>query len=137
MAYSIPIAPPVYTETFLPSADIGRLVPDRQNSPSDGPSRRGFFTGLCDYVTRQTPPGFPPHSLTIKVNAVYHLLRNFSIDRGLVKNAQVLIVGIGSRIITVKILHGLGGVNDVDEEDIFIPRISFTMVLAISVAEAQ
>ena len=39
-----------------------------------------------DYVSKQTPPGLPPHTLTVKVNGVYRLIRNFSVDRGLVKN---------------------------------------------------
>ncbi|CDO71194.1 hypothetical protein BN946_scf184845.g64 [Trametes cinnabarina] len=55
---------------------------------------------VLDYVARQTPPGLPPHSLTIKVNGVYRLLRNLSIDRGLVKNVRVLIVAIGNRLVT-------------------------------------
>ena len=38
------------------------------------------FGAALDYVTQQTPPGLPPHSLTIKTNAIYHLLRNFSLD---------------------------------------------------------
>ena len=31
-----------------------------------------------DYVAKQNPPGLPPHTLTIKFNSVYCLLRNFS-----------------------------------------------------------
>ncbi|OBZ77961.1 ATP-dependent DNA helicase pif1 [Grifola frondosa] len=84
---------------------------------------------MLDYVARQTPPGLPPHSLTIKVNAVYRLLRNLSLDRGLVKNVRVVIVAIGSRLVTVRILRGVGGVSVVEAEDILIPRITFTLSL--------
>lgn len=80
-------------------------------------------------VARQTPPGLPPHSLTIKVNAVYRLMRNLSIDHGLVKNVRVLVVDIGARLLTVRILRGLSGVGDVLAEDIIIPRITFEHTL--------
>lgn len=56
---------------------------------------------ILDYIARQTPPGLPPHSLTIKVNGVYRLLRNLSIDRGLVKNVRVVVTSVGNRLITV------------------------------------
>ena len=84
---------------------------------------------VLDYVARQTPPGLPPHSLTIKVNAVYRLMRNLSIDRGLVKNVRVVVVAIGARLVTVRILRGISGVSDVEAEDILIPRISFEHTL--------
>jgi hypothetical protein len=78
-----------------------------------------------DYVARQTPPGLPSHTLTVKTNGVYRLLRNFSLDRGLVKNVRVVVIDVGTRIVTVRLLRpgdaNHGGVG----EDILIPRISF------------
>lgn len=85
--------------------------------------------GVLDYVARQTPPGLPPHSLTIKVNAVYRLMRNLSIDRGLVKNVRVVVVSTGARLVTVRLLRGVSGVGDVHVEDILIPRITFEHTL--------
>lgn len=85
--------------------------------------------GVLDYVARHSPPGMPPHTLKIKLHAVFRLLRNFSIDLGLVKNTRVVVVGMGNRLITVRILRGIGGVNSIIGEDILIPRISFTSVL--------
>lgn len=41
---------------------------------------------VLDWVAQRAFPGLPPHTLTIKVNGVYRLLRNFSLDCGLVKN---------------------------------------------------
>ncbi|PIL35120.1 hypothetical protein GSI_02908 [Ganoderma sinense ZZ0214-1] len=84
---------------------------------------------VLDYVARQTPPGLPPHSLTIKVNAVYRLMRNLSIDRGLVKNVRVVVVAIGARLVTVRLLRGVSGVGEIDAEDILIPRITFEHTL--------
>ncbi|EAU89526.2 ATP-dependent DNA helicase PIF1 [Coprinopsis cinerea okayama7 len=77
---------------------------------------------VLDYVMRHTPPGLPPHAVSVKVGSVCRLLRNFSIDRGLVKNARVLVKGVGTRLITVQIVRESG----VQEgEDILIPRITF------------
>jgi len=38
-----------------------------------------------DFVATQTPPGLPAHALTMKVGGIYRFLRNFSLDRQLVK----------------------------------------------------
>ncbi|KAH9929313.1 hypothetical protein B0H21DRAFT_700156 [Amylocystis lapponica] len=54
---------------------------------------------------------------------------NFSPDRGLVKNTRVVIMALGKRIITVRVLRGLGGVSVLDAEDILISRISFPALL--------
>jgi ATP-dependent DNA helicase PIF1 len=85
-------------------------------------------SAALDYVARRTPPGMPAHSLTIKTNAVFRLLRNFSVDQQLVKNVRVLVTDIGHRIVTVKILRDramVGGTYQTDQEFI-IPRINFT-----------
>ena len=79
---------------------------------------------IIDYV-RHHPPGLPPHQVTIKTNAVYRLLRNFSVDRGLVKNARVCVVDVGVRIITVRLLNPRGD-RFATPEDIVIPLITFT-----------
>jgi hypothetical protein len=47
---------------------------------------------ILDYAAKNPPPGLPPHSLTIKPNAGFRLLRNFSVDRGLVKNVRVVVI---------------------------------------------
>lgn len=78
-----------------------------------------------DYVARHPPPGFPHNKLIVKTGGVYRLMRNMSIDRGLVKNVRVVVVGVGNRIITVRLLKGVGGVSAVDSDDILLPRISF------------
>lgn len=77
---------------------------------------------VLDYAARTPLPGLPPHMLTIKSNCVFRLMRNFSIDRGLVKNTRVVVTNVGCRLITVRIVRpGLS----VDDEDLLIPRISF------------
>jgi hypothetical protein len=80
---------------------------------------------LLDYVARRRPKGMPHHRLNIKVGAVYRMLRNFSIDRGLVKNIRVVVTGIGQRLISVRILKSTTEGVIEDDEDILIPRITF------------
>ena len=41
---------------------------------------------ILDMAVQCPPPGFPAHQLIVKTNAIFHLLRNFSVDKGLVKN---------------------------------------------------
>jgi ATP-dependent DNA helicase PIF1 len=88
-----------------------------------------FEQSMLDYVARQTPHGLPPHRLQIKKNAIYRLLRNFSVDRQLVKNVRVVITELGNRIITVKVLRDHPSFNNEIEEEIVIPRITFSHVL--------
>ena len=80
------------------------------------------------YAARQTPPGLPEHALTVKVNGVYRLIRNLSIDRGLTKNTRVLVKALGRRLITVRVLRGLSD-SDAHSEDILLPRITFSTTL--------
>jgi len=78
-----------------------------------------------DYVARQTPPGLPSHTLTVKTGSVYRLLWNFLLDRGLVKNVRVVVIDVGTRIVTVRLLRPGDLNNGGADEDILIPRISF------------
>lgn len=103
-------------DTLKEVDDVGLVPPD----------------SVLDYVSRHPPPGFPHHKLTIKTGAVFRLMRNMSLDRGLVKNVRVVVIGLGNRLITVRLLRGVAGITGdaMDSEDILIPRISFTADLA-------
>ena len=79
---------------------------------------------ILDYIQYQRPNGMPDYSLTVKVGGVYRLLRNFSIDLGLVKNVRVVVVGLGSKLITVRILQGIQ-TPGISSNDILLPRITF------------
>jgi len=81
---------------------------------------------LLDYVTRHRPIGIPPGNLLVKVGGVYRIMRNFSVDRGLVKNARVVITDVGQRLISVRLLRP--GMVPAGEE-ILLPRITFTSPL--------
>ncbi len=84
---------------------------------------------ILEATRRTAHPGIPAHALTVKVHGVYRLMCNFAPDRGLVKNTRVVVMHIGRRIITVRILRGVAGVSTVDAEDVLISRIPFTTVL--------
>lgn len=60
---------------------------------------------VLDYVWCQRPNGMPDYNPTVKVGGVYRLLRNLSIDLGLVKNVRVVIVGLGSKLTTIRMLQ--------------------------------
>ena len=80
---------------------------------------------ILDYVSKIRPKGMPDYTLLIKLGGVYRLLRNFSIDHGLVKNTRVVVTGIGQKLITVHILKSIGNVSFSGDEDILLPRITF------------
>jgi hypothetical protein len=83
-------------------------------------------TFLTSIYTTQTPPGLPPHDLQLRVGAIRRIMRNFSIDKGLVKNTRCVITALGRHVVAVRKLVSVGSRNDRILEDILIPRITFT-----------
>jgi hypothetical protein len=81
------------------------------------------YASVLDYVARHPPIGVPPSALYVKVGGLYRIMRNFSIDRGLVKNARVLVTDVGMRLINIRLLRDDDSIQD---EDILLPRITFT-----------
>ena len=88
------------------------------NSPLPNPDN------ILDYVRYQRPKGMPDYSLTVKVGGVYRLLHNFSIDLGLVKNTRVVVVGLGSKLLTIRVLQDSSTPGFIPN-DILLPRITF------------
>ena len=84
---------------------------------------------ILDYVSKVRPKGMPDHLLRIKIGGVYRLLRNLSVDRGLVKNTRVVVTGIGRKLITVHRLTPFGDGQSSDCNDILLPRITFKEIL--------
>ncbi|KZV79437.1 hypothetical protein EXIGLDRAFT_782342 [Exidia glandulosa HHB12029] len=68
----------------------------------------------------------------MKTNAMYHMMRNFSPQLGLVKNARVMVKDVGRRIVTIWLLRSVDGRCEEGDEDILIPRITFEQVLPVS-----
>ena len=81
------------------------------------------YSSVLDYVASHPPTGMPPAKLTVKVGAVYRIMRNFSVERGLVKNACVLVTDLGVRLISVRLLKDT---FSMENEDILLPRITFS-----------
>ena len=88
------------------------------NSPLPSPD------SILDYVRYRRPNGMPAYNLVVKIGGVYRLLRNLSIELGLVKNARVVIIGMGSKLITVRLLQRTQ-MSGIDPGDILLPRITF------------
>jgi ATP-dependent DNA helicase PIF1 len=98
-------------------ANSTRLFPSSADENSDTLDPHDMLS----IFTKYTPPGCPPWALTVKEGAVYRLLRNFSISKGLVKNARVLVRKVGRHIVTVALI-----VQDQEgSQDLLIPRINF------------
>lgn len=101
-------------------------VAEMMNSGSDGDSPLPNPDAVLDYVRHRRPSGMPDYGLIVKVGGVYRLLRNFSIDLGLVKNIRVLVTGMGSKLITVRVLHDTQTPEiNLSSADILLPRIIF------------
>ena len=79
---------------------------------------------ILDYIWCQHPNGMLDYSLTVKVGGIYHLLRNFSIDLGLVKNVWVEVVGIGSKLITICMLQH-SQTSGINPDNILLLHITF------------
>jgi len=86
-------------------------------------------SSIFDYATTHRFPGLPPHALHLKKNTVCRLLRNLSVDCGLVKNTRVLIVNLGCHLITVRLIDNQSDPSGHHSEDILIPHIIFTYKL--------
>jgi hypothetical protein len=75
-----------------------------------------------DYLALLTHTGIPPHELHLKVGAICTIMRNMSIEKGLVKNSRVVIRALHTRVVEVQTLNGNGNLSD----EIFpLPRIRF------------
>lgn len=89
-----------------------------------------FAGTVMDFVAQYTPPGLPAFTINIKTNAIYRMLRNFSLDRGLVKNVRGIVTHVGHRLIAMKIIRPSTQAGSVlDDEEVLIPRITFSHVL--------
>ena len=79
---------------------------------------------ILDYLSTKTLPGLPPYCLRVKTNCYFRLLRNLSIDKGLVKNARVVTKTLGSHLISISPATNSQDSFSSDTE-ILLPRITF------------
>ena len=69
-----------------------------------------------------TGKGVPPHALHLKEGAICLLMRNMSIEKGLVKNARVIVHRLHSRTIQIRVINNQTGQLG---DTYFLPRIRF------------
>ena len=74
----------------------------------------------------------PDYNLMVKIGGVYRLLRNLSIDMGLVKNIQVIVTRVGPKLIAIHILHADSQTLKTGNTDILLPCITFKNCLPSS-----
>lgn len=74
-----------------------------------------------EFINAQTPSGTPRHKITIRVGAVFILLRNLGIYSGLANGTRCLCTAFQRNVIQAVILTG-----DKKGTVVFIPRISIT-----------
>ena len=53
----------------------------------------------ADYLSLLDHNGVPPHVLNVRISCVCSLMRNMSMQKGLVKNARMIVVNLGNRFI--------------------------------------
>jgi ATP-dependent DNA helicase PIF1 len=87
---------------------------------------------MYTYVAKQTPAGLPSYTLTVKMNGIYWLIHNLSIDHGLVKNVHAIVTEVSNWLITMWHIKIHNGIKHMEVNDILIPCISFTYVLPSS-----
>jgi hypothetical protein len=67
----------------------------------------------------------PPHALSLKIGCIASIMRNLSIEKGLVKNARVQVVNLLPNVIEVRLLQQLQPVSELTDSTFYLPRITF------------
>ena len=80
-------------------------------------------TEMLDFLALASQPGIPPHALRMKVGCLCSIMRNLSIDNGLVKNARVIVTKLNHFTVEVKTL--LLVVKNFTFQLFYLPQINF------------
>jgi len=81
-----------------------------------------------DLLATMHEPGVPPAKLSLKVGCIASIMRNLSIEDGLVKNARVQVVSLRPNVVEVRLLQQGAGRPRPEQADMptfFLPRITF------------
>ena len=93
------------------------------------PNTTPISATILDYLSLLLDLGILPHELHLKPTMICSLARNLSIERGLVKNAHVIIERYEQHSIRVRLLHthNTSNINNTTEHTpiIPLPRITF------------
>ena len=75
-----------------------------------------------DYLTMLTQNGIPVHQLQLKEGCICSLMRNMSVQHGLVKNARLIVLHLHHQFIEIQVINNhMGQLGDIH----CIPRIQF------------
>ena len=83
---------------------------------------------MMDFLSLATEPGIPPHALRLKPGCICSIMRNLSVDDGLVKNARVIITRLNR--FTVEVMTLPSTANDFTSQVFCLPRINFEFQLS-------
>lgn len=61
-----------------------------------------------EFMNSLTPNGLPPHDLRLKKGAIVILIRNMNIANGLCNGTRLKIIDVGSHVLTLRIISGIG-----------------------------
>jgi hypothetical protein len=78
---------------------------------------------LLEYLALTSEHGIPPHELTLKPDCLCSVMRNLSIEDGLVKNARVIVRRLSRHTIEVETLPNAS--NSFASATFSLPRINF------------
>jgi DNA helicase Pif1-like protein len=86
-----------------------------------------------DILATMHEPGVPPADLKLKVGCIASVMRNLSIEDGLVKNARVQVVSLHPNVVRVRLLPQgairarAPGTEQTDMPTFYLPRITFEL----------
>jgi len=123
MFYSTTILSPKNKQTNMINNMVLDIIetPAQKSYSMDTPITDGNHTVVPEELLETLQPsGFPPHILTLKLGAVYMLLRNINVKRGLCNGSRIVLTHIGSRILHYDLLRNDGTVK---EQDLILPKI--------------
>jgi hypothetical protein len=78
---------------------------------------------MTDYLSMAAEPGIPSYELRLKENCLCSLMRNISVDSGLVKNARVIVQRLLDHVVEVETLPT--SLNAYQSAKFLLPRILF------------
>jgi hypothetical protein len=65
----------------------------------------------------------PSHRLQLKIDTIYSIIHNLSIEKDLIKSARIRILELRRHIVRVKFLYS--ATSFFDDRSIYLPRINF------------
>jgi hypothetical protein len=70
-------------------------------------------------------PGIPPSKLSLKIGCIASIMRNLSIEKGLVKNARIQVIRLSDNIVEVQLLQQNSALTESEMPTFYLPRITF------------